>query len=89
MSGIIKDSIKDFNRNMTIFYSPTTGKIAHIIDGNQDMRYFAEDRNDFNYEFLILSRDDYVKNNQDKFIIQEGKLMLKPDPRLSKYEVLK
>lgn len=84
---IEEDSTQDFNSKMTIFYSPKTGKIAHVPDGKQDMDYFAEDKDDFNYEFLVVEKDLYIKNNPEKFIVQDGEVRLKLNPELDKYSV--
>ena len=87
---IEEGSIDDFNKNMTLFYGKETGIIRDHSQGRQDLKtYYRESAGDFNYDFIVVPKDDYVLNNLEKFIIQNGKLMLKPDPQLNKYEVAK
>lgn len=83
-------SIYDFNKTMTLFYGKETGIIRDYAQGRQDLKtYYKESAGDFNYDFIVVPKDDYVLNNLEKFIIQKGKLRLKPDPEISKYEVAK
>ncbi|EPB8168488.1 hypothetical protein [Clostridium perfringens] len=87
---IIEGSIEDFNNVMTIFYGKETGTIRGYALGRQDLKtYYGDSLGDFNYGAIVVPKDDYVLNNLEKFIIQNGKLMLKPDPQLNKYEVAK
>ncbi|MDK0853233.1 hypothetical protein P5F25_15175 [Clostridium perfringens] len=86
---IEEGSIEDFNNTMTLFYGKETGIIRDHAQGRQDLNYYGASAGDFNYDFIVVPKDDYVLNNLEKFIIQNGKLMLKPDPQLNKYEVAK
>lgn len=86
---VIKEgSIEDFNNTMTLFYGKETGIIRDNGPGRQDLKtYYGASAGDFNYDFIVIEKDDYVLNNLEKFIIQNGKLMRKPDPKASKYPV--
>lgn len=83
-------SIKDFNKTMTIFFGKETGNIRDYAPGRQDLNYYGDEASDFNYDFIVVEKDEYILNNLDKFMVQNKKLVLKPtDPQLSKYEVAK
>lgn len=84
---IEEGSIEDFNKTMTLFYGKETGIIRDHAQGRQDLNYYGASAGDFNYDFIVIEKDDYVLNNLEKFIIQNGKLMRKPDPKASKYPV--
>ncbi|ELC8426281.1 hypothetical protein QYB63_002935 [Clostridium perfringens] len=86
---IEEGSIEDFNNTMTLFYGKETGIIRDHAQGRQDLNYYGASAGDFNYDFIVIEKDSYVLNNLEKFIIQNGKLLLKPDPNASKYEVAK
>lgn len=72
-------NIEESNKIMTVFYSVSTGKIKSIISGKQDMNIFGEDKEDYNYNFLIIYRDDYILNNSEKFKVIDKKVVLKEE----------
>lgn len=82
------NTIEDFNSHMTIFYGKETGTIRGYVGGIQTLEeYYGEGHKDFNYETIVLPRDNYVLDNIGKFIVVNGKLMIKPSPSLVRYEV--
>lgn len=80
-------NIDEFQKVMTVFYSTSTGKIKSIISGKQDMSIFGEDKDDYNYDFILIEKDDYVFENFTKFEVIDKKLTLKKEYRvdLEKY----
>ncbi|MDK0894138.1 MAG: hypothetical protein E7F09_05380 [Clostridium perfringens] len=87
---IVEGSIEDFNNVMTIFYGKETGNIRGYALGRQDLKtYYGDSLGDFNYGAIVVEKDNYVLNNLEKFIVKNDKLLLKPNPELSKYEVAK
>ncbi|XZM32250.1 hypothetical protein ACSXAY_09980 [Clostridium perfringens] len=64
---------------MTVFYSESTGKIKAIVSGKQNMGIYGDDKDDYNYNFLVVDRDDYVFNNFNKFLIKDKKLVLREE----------
>lgn len=84
-----KDSIQDFNNTITLFYGEKTGIIRDHAQGRQDLSYYKENAGDFNYNFIVIEKDDYILNNLEKFLIQDGQLVRKPDPEASKYPIAK
>lgn len=80
-------SIEDFNKNMTLFYGKETGIIRNYSSGRVDLKFYGNEVGDFNYDFIVVPKDDYVLNNLEKFIIKDGQLMRKPDPNASKYPI--
>lgn len=84
---IRKGSIEDFNNTMTLFFGKKTGIIRDHAQGRQDLNYYGASAGDFNYDFIVIEKNDYVLNNLEKFIIKDGQLMRKPDPNASKYPI--
>lgn len=82
-------TIKEFENKMTLFYSRQTGKITTLCFGIQDMSFYGEDIEDYSiiYDYIVVDKDEYVINNIEKFMIEEGKVVLKPEEMnvLSKY----
>ncbi len=72
-------NIKDSLKLMTIFYSENTGKIKTIVSGKQDMGIYGEDKDDYNYKFLVVKKDEYVFNNFNKFLIKDKKVVLRDE----------
>lgn len=72
-------NITEFNNIMTVFYSISTGKIKSIVSGKQDMNVFGEDKEDYNYEFLIVDKDEYIFKNFEKFEVINGEVALKKE----------
>ena len=75
--------IDEFEKSMTIFYSKSTGKIKSIISGKQDMNVFGEDKEDYNYDFLLMEKDEYIFNNFDRFEVIDKKVYLKEEYRIN------
>lgn len=72
-------NIEEFENIMTIFYSSSSGKIKSIVSGKQDMNVFGEDKDDYNYDFIVIEKDEYLFNNFDKFKIIDNKVVLKEE----------
>ncbi len=72
-------NIEDSLKLMTIFYSENTGKIKTIVSGKQDMDIYGDDKDDYNYKFLVVKKDEYVFNNFNKFLIKDKKLVLREE----------
>lgn len=79
-------TIKDFESKVTLFYSLKTGEIKLTAGGIQNMSYFGPEKDDFNYGFLVIYKDDYLLSNLEKFVVQNDRVKLKEVP-ISKYEV--
>ena len=75
--------IDEFEKLMTIFYSQSTGKIKSIVSGKQDMNVFGEDKEDYNYDFLLMEKDEYIFNNFDRFEKKKKKVYLKEEYRIN------
>lgn len=69
---------------LTIFYSLNTKKPKVYCTGEQTMDYFGEDKNDFNYGFIVIDYDDFIIKNFDSFIVENGKLIFKDNRYLMK-----
>ncbi|NGU31010.1 hypothetical protein G6Z34_13040 [Clostridium perfringens] len=80
-------SLENFEKKVTLFYSLATGEIKLMCGGIQDMSYFGSERADFNYDFVVVDKDEYLINNLEKFIIKNGELMMKAEPNLNKYKI--
>lgn len=80
-------SIDEIKGLMTIFYSTNTGKIMTIAGGVQTMDIYGEDKKDFNYNTLVIKIDEYLIDNQNKFIVSEDKIKIKEEYKesISKY----
>lgn len=76
-------SIEDFNNHVTIFYSLYNGEIKATCGGRQDMDYFGESKNDYNYGFIVIEYDDFIMSNLQLFKVEDGQLKMKN--LLSKY----
>ena len=87
LNKVEEGSIDDFNKNMTLFYGKETGIIRNYSSGRVDLKFYGNEVGDFNYDFIVVPKDDYVLNNLEKFIIKDGQLMRKPDPNASKYPI--
>ena len=74
---------------MTIFYSKSNGLLSTVATGEQDFKLFGSNEGDYQmiYDKLVIEEDDYVINNIHLFIVQDGKLKLVPQERISKYQV--
>lgn len=79
------NSIKNFEKKVTLFYSQATGDIKLHAGGIQDMSYFGSEKYDYNYKFIVVDKDDYLLNNLENFKVENGELKLKDISRLSKY----
>ena len=75
------------DKEITLFYSLNTGKIKQYCTGVQSMDYFGEDKNDYNYGVLVVENDSYIKKNIDKFIVENGELVIVPQTISNKYRI--
>lgn len=69
---------------ITLFYSKSTSKIKLYCTGEQSMDYFGEDKEDYNYDFIIVDYDIFILNNLESFKVEDGKLVYIP-PIRAKY----
>lgn len=76
-------NIEESRKIMTVFYSASTGKIKSIISGKQDMNVFGEDKEDYNYDFLLMEKDEYIFNNFDRFEVIDKKVYLKEEYKVN------
>ena len=74
-------------KEITLFYSLNTGKIKQYCTGVQSMDYFGEDKNDYNYGVLVVENDSYITKNIDKFIVENGELVMISQSIPSKYKI--
>ena len=75
------------DKEITLFYSLSTGKIKQYCTGVQSMDYFGEDKNDYNYGVLVIENDSYITQNLDKFIVENGELVMISQSIPSKYKI--
>ena len=75
------------DKEITLFYSLNTGKIKQYCTGVQNMDYFGEDKNDYNYGVLVIENDSYITQNLDKFIVENGELVMISQSIPSKYKI--
>ena len=75
------------DKEITLFYSLATGKIKQYCTGVQNMDYFGEDKNDYNYGVLVVENDSYITKNIDKFIVENGELVIVPQTISNKYRI--
>ena len=43
------------------------------------MNVFEEDKEDYNYDFLLMEKDEYIFNNFNKFEVIDKKVYLKEE----------
>ena len=75
------------DKEITLFYSLSTGKIKQYCTGIQSMDYFGEDKNDYNYGVLVVENYSYITKNIDKFIVENGELVIVPQTISNKYRI--
>ena len=75
------------DKEITLFYSLNTGKIKQYCTGVQSMDYLGEDKNDYNYGVLVIENDSYITQNLDKFIVENGELVMISQSIPSKYKI--
>ena len=80
-----ENSIEIYEKMITLFYSLNTGEIKLSAGGKQDMGYFGRDKNDYNYGFLVVERDEFLINNLNNFLVIDGVLQLKENSFISRY----
>ena len=49
------------------------------------MSYFGKEKDDYNYGYLVVEKDDFLLNNLGNFKVVDGELQLKEDSFISKY----
>ena len=76
MNGIEKNESK-----MTIFFSKSTGKIKAVCGGIQDLNYFGEDKEDYNYNFVVIDYNLNLFNNFFKYKVIDNSISLKEEYR--------
>ena len=75
------------DKEITLFYSLNTGKIKQYCTGIQTMDFFGEDKEDYNYGVLVVENDSYITQNIDKFIVENGELVIVPQTISNKYRI--
>lgn len=68
-------TLEEHANSMTLFYSASTGKIKCYCTGIQSMDYFGEDRDDYNYNYIIVGYDEFVLKNISNFMVVDGELV--------------
>ena len=79
------NTIELYERTVTLFYSLKTGDVKLYAGGIQDMDYFGKDKDDYNYGYIVVEKDDFLLNNLENFRVVNGGLQLKDDAFISKY----
>ena len=79
------NTIELYDRTVTLFYSLKTGDIKLFAGGVQDMDYFGKDKDDYNYGYIVVEKDDFLLNNLENFKVVNKELQLKEDSFISKY----
>lgn len=80
-----ENTIKEYEKFITLFYSLATGDIRLYAGGKQDMGYFGKEKDDYNYGYIVVEKDDFLLNNLGAFSVIDGELQLKEDSFISKY----
>ena len=68
-------TLEEHANSMTLFYSTSTGKIKCYCTGIQSMDYFGEDRDDYNYNYIIIGYDEFVLKNISNFMVVDDELV--------------
>lgn len=69
---------------LTIFYSLNTKKPKIYCTGEQSMDYFGEDKDDFNYGFIVIDYDEFIINNFNNFVVENNTLVFINDKYVMK-----
>lgn len=87
----VKYTIEDFENNMTIYYRKATGAIKQVAGGIQDMSVFGDEESDYTliWDFIIVPRDEYVRDNMNLFTVdvETKELIYTPLIDVSKYRM--
>lgn len=70
---------------MTVFYRKSTKQIVNISSQTTDFSHFGDLAEDYKliYDFIVIEDDNFVIQNANMFIVENGALKLNTD--LSKY----
>ncbi|EGT0693928.1 hypothetical protein QYB46_001674 [Clostridium perfringens] len=79
------NTIELYEKSVTLFYSLKTGDIRLYAGGKQDMSYFGKEKDDYNYGYIVVEKNDFLLNNLENFKVIDGELQLKEDLFISKY----
>lgn len=70
-----------YDNEITLFYSINSNKIKLYCFGKQDMNYFGEDKEDYNYNYIVVTDADipvgniqFLVNNLYMYTVEDGKL---------------
>ena len=58
-------SLEEHRNKLTVFYSLNTGKVKCYCGGIQDMNYFGDDKEDYNYDYIVVDYDNFILKNFD------------------------
>ena len=79
------NTIELYEKSVTLFYSLKTGDIKLYAGGIQGVDFFGKDKDDYNYGYIVVEKDDFLLNNLENFKVIDGELQLKEDSFISKY----
>ncbi|EOU1651310.1 hypothetical protein OQL15_001221 [Clostridium perfringens] len=83
--SVNQNTIELYEKSVTLFYSLKTGDIKLYAGGIQNMDFFGKDKDDYNYGYIVVEKDDFLLNNLENFKVIDGELQLKEDSFISKY----
>lgn len=74
-----------YDNEVTLFYSVNSNKIKLYCFGKQDMNYFGDDKEDYNYDYIVVAEDDipfgnkgmrmqFLLNNLQMFFVEDKQL---------------
>ena len=52
-----------------------TGKVKCYCGGIQDMNYFGEDKEDYNYDYIVVDYDNFIIRNFENFKVVDKTLI--------------
>ena len=69
------DSLEEHRSKLTVFYSLNTGKVKCYCGGIQDMNYFGDDKEDYNYDYIVVDYDNFIIRNFENFKVVDKTLI--------------
>lgn len=73
------------DKELTLFYSKSTGKVKYYCTGIQTMDYFGEDKEDYNYNVLVVENDSFITQHLDDFVVENNELIYNAPKQYAKY----
>ena len=68
-------SLEEHRNKLTVFYSLNTGKVKCYCGGIQDMNYFGEDKEDYNYDYIVVDYDNFIIRNFENIKVVDKTLI--------------